>query len=305
MLSLLLLAILSGCANLMQADPADTIFADAHLFGSTAIAYSADGQTLYSGGFKGEVRRWDVAGKKPIGLAVAHTDAVRAIVPVSTDTYATAGDDGRIVLWRGGRVVAQQQTAAVTALALFQGKLVSAHARGLRIWSVDALKALGEVPMPKGVVALSVRTGRLAVGMSHGVALLDEQMHTLKTFESGGTHDVQFSPDGKTLAAGGWFRLYLWDVDSGAMRSVPTEHNGLLTSLAWSPDGRQLVTLGRHTDSAIRVLDTRDYSVVQRYQAHALCGAMIRFSPDGRHLASASDDESVRLYTFNKAASGH
>ncbi|OHE57274.1 MAG: hypothetical protein A2X71_01920 [Thiobacillus sp. GWE1_62_9] len=74
----------------------------------------------------------------------------------------------------------------------------------------------------------------------------------------------------------------------------------MLTSIAFSPDGRYLATLGRHTDSAIRILDTADFSVVKRYQAHDLCGSVIRFSPDGRTLASGSDDESVRLHRFDK-----
>jgi WD40 repeat protein len=75
---------------------------------------------------------------------------------------------------------------------------------------------------------------------------------------------------------------------------------GLLTSVAYSPDGRHIVSLGRNTDSAIRVMDTLHYQVERRYQAHALCGAMILYSPDGRWMASASDDESVRRYDLNQ-----
>lgn len=40
--------------------------------------------------------------------------------------------------------------------------------------------------------------------------------------------------------------------------------------------------------------------MVGRYQAHELCGSVIRFSPDGTMLASGSDDESVRLYRFDR-----
>ena len=282
----------------MQADHPDVVFRQAHEFGTTAIAFSPDGRMLISGGHNGEIKLWNVLEKKPSGMASVHTLAVRAIVTLSANTYASGDDDGRIILWRNNSVLAQLRGTSVTALAVFQGKLISGHGDNtLRLWSPDALKSLGEIALEDNVVALSALNDRLAVGMDSKIVLLDKAFKPIKTLNtSGSPHDLQFSPDGKTLAAGSWFRLHVWDVASGEMRSIPTEHNGLLTSVAYSPDGRQLVTLGRHTDSAIRILDTRDYAVLQRYEAHELCGAMIRYSPDGRMLASGSDDESVRLY---------
>jgi WD40 repeat protein len=191
----------------------------------------------------------------------------------------------------------------VTALALFQGRVVSGHADGrLRVWSVEDLRPLREIPLEGTVVALSAHQNQLAIGLERTILLLDAGFKLRRTLPAPRVpHDLQFSPDGRTLAAGSWFRLSLWDVASGATRSIPTEHNGLLTSVAFSPNGRFLATLGRHTDSAIRILDTMDFRVVRRYQAHELCGAIIRFSPDGRMLASGSDDESVRLYRLDPA----
>jgi WD40 repeat protein len=216
--------------------------------------------------------------------------------------FVSGGDDGRLILWHGQRIKAQVKGTDVTALALFQGQVVSGHADGrVRVWSADNLRALRDIPLDEKVMALSAHGNQLAVGLYHRILVLGADFTPRAILATeGAPHDLQFSPDGRMLVAGSWFRLKVWDVASGTMRSIPTEHNGLLTSVAFSPDGRYLATLGRHTDSAIRLLDTTDFRVVKRYQAHELCGAIIRFSPDGRTLASGSDDESVRLHRLDK-----
>lgn len=303
LLGIVLIGLLCGCSNLMQADPADRILAGAHEFGATALAFTPDGQRLISGGFRGELRIWDAATQRPLGELRGHRRAVRAILPLPSGDLVSGGDDGRLILWHGARIKAQVDGADVTALALFQGQVVSGHADAqLRVWSADSLKLLRTFPLDGKVVAVSAHGDRLAIGLARSILLLDAEFRTSRTLSThGAPHDLQFSPDGRWLAAGSWFRLELWDVASGALRAIPTEHNGLLASIAFSPDGRYLASVGRYTDSAVRVLDTGDFSVVRRYQAHDLCGAAIRFSPDGRTLATASDDESVRLFRFGQA----
>jgi WD40 repeat protein len=302
LLSIVLISLLCGCSNLMQADPADHILAGAHEFGATALAFTPDGQRFISGGFRGELQIWDAATQRPLAKVRAHRRAVRAILPLPSGDFVSGGDDGRLILWHGVHIKAQAEGADVTALTLFQRQVVSGHADGrLRVWSADSLELQRTLPLDGKVVALSAHSDRLAVGLASTILLLNADFRVRRTLPApSAPHDLQFSPDGRMLAAGSWFRLNLWDVTSGALRSIQTEHNGLITSLALSPDGRHIATLGRQTDSALRVLDTADFRVVRRYQAHDLCGTVVRFSPDGHTLATASDDESVRLYRLGE-----
>jgi WD40 repeat protein len=303
MLSIVLIGVFAGCSNLMQAEPANRVLAGVHEFGATALAFTPDGQRLISGGFRGELRIWDAGTQRPLGELRGHRAAVRAILPLPSGDLVSGDDDGRLILWDGANARARSDGAGVTALALFQGQVVSAHDDAqLRVWSADGLKLLHTLPVDGRIAALSAHGDRLAIGLARAILLLDADFRTRETLRIPNTpHDLQFSPDGRLLAAGSWFRLNVWDLASGAFRSVPTEHHGLLASIAFSPDGRYLASVGRHTDSAVRVLDMRDFRVVHRYQGHDRCGAAIRFSPDGRTLATASDDESVRLYRLGEA----
>lgn len=298
LLIIVFIGFLSGCSNLMTAEAPDFVLTETHDFGTTALAYTMDGQRLISGGFLGDIRLWDAVMPRPLGKLNGHRRAVRAILPLASGAFVSAGDDGRLILWEKEQIKTRIAGRRPTALALFQGHVISGHDdKRLRVWTADALHAVREIRVEGTVIALSVHDNLLAVGLERAILLMDADFKLRRTIPTDRTpHDLQFSPDGRNLAAGSWFHLNLWDIASAERRSIATEHNGLVTSIAFRPDGRHLASLGRHTDSATRILDTRDFRTVKRYQAHALCGTVIRYSPDGTMLASGSDDGSVHLH---------
>jgi WD40 repeat protein len=114
---------------------------------------------------------------------------------------------------------------------------------------------------------------------------------------------VAFSPDGATVAVGGFtgaegsanFPIYIFDRQSGAIRRTISGLADVTNHLAYSKDGRYLgAALGG--SSGIRVFEAAGYSEVARFAQYGDACYWVEFDQSGR-LATASLDGFVRLYS--------
>ena len=104
------------------------------------------------------------------------------------------------------------------------------------------------------------------------------------------------SPDNKTLAIRQGSAIELWEVSTGRLLRTLLGHTGIVTSMAFSPDGTRLAS-----GSGVDELVTRIWSVADGSMLQTLPGSSavnLLFTPDGQYLILEGDN-AVRLWQLS------
>ena len=117
---------------------------------------------------------------------------------------------------------------------------------------------------------------------------------------------VDFSPDGRWLAAGGGVptregEVLLYDVNTGALqKKLDRVHSDAVLGLAFSPDGKFLATAA--ADRFLKVLDPTSGKVAKSFEGHTGHVQSVAWKGNGRTLATGGADNVIKVWDFTSGA---
>lgn len=263
------------------------------------VSFSLDGKWFLTGDEQQTTIVWDAKRLEPETVWRDQLGPVRA---------SAFSPDGRLVIYAAGQVSVVREIGTWKKLRelpcwltygdfLFPENHLVKDNQG-RTWNLYTGESLTGVQedWAGNWAALSPDRKQLASIGTYGHVLFVDLAHGKVVKQAHGHHDhgraVAYSPDGKLVATGSE-RVVLWDVAS-MTKIVPLEYESIVWSVAFSPDGRWLVST--HGDGSILIWDVANRELKANLRQHSGGVRAISFSADGKRLATASDDHSVILW---------
>jgi WD40 repeat protein len=155
---------------------------------------------------------------------------------------------------------------------------------------IDAVYALAFTPDGKRLVSASADRGVKVWDVATG-----ERLYTLSE-PTDGLNTLALDPAGKRVAAGGLDRtIRVWSLGekSGTLLNSLIAHEDAILQLAWSPDGKYLISSS--ADKEVKVLNADDLSVVKTWRQPDWA-LSVGFAPDGKSFAVGRFDGSYEIY---------
>jgi len=253
--------------------------------GYVSVAYSPDGKRIV-GASRKTVTVWDADSGKELwdSFERGHTD----------DVYTVAfSPDGK--------------------------KIASGGRKTLRIWDANTGKELQTLNEPVYNVAFSPDSLQLASSSSNGSLTVWDARVELTDVSGKYTINVIINKvaDGKVQVSDGKgktseYSLRIFDQKSRALilttiatkRENPYKdfrlfktlkgHTGWVNSVAFSPDGKQIVSGG--ADKTLIIWDANTGKELQKLRGHTGPVKSVAFSPDGKQVVSGSDDRTLIIW---------
>ncbi|HUR55429.1 MAG TPA: M56 family metallopeptidase, partial [Gemmataceae bacterium] len=282
---------------------------------TTAVAVSADGAILATGGHDGGVRLWDAATGAELLSIPAHTGGVTALAFGAGGRLVSAGADERVRVWdakSGAALMSMIQPTEELHIAVSpDGTTLAIGGRNMPGVSLVNLTSPGKPRRVGGsvgdvtAVAFAPSDDRLATGYSCGMVRFWDAATGRELVRSspknGSVDGIAFTPDGATAVvvvnaemgaeseSGPVHEAVFVDTRTGLVRAGKLPHPGPVTTATVTRDGRILTA---SHDGNLYVWDAGRAVRVVRGHADQVRG--VALAADGSAVYSACDRAAKR-----------
>jgi WD40 repeat protein len=286
-----------------------------------SVAFSPDGRRLVSASSDKTVRLWDGKTGKSFTVLHGHTDEVlKADFSADGNTIISCSRDRTVRLWDARRSeddnTLKGHRSFVYGVAFHPdgNRVASTSWDGtVRIWDANTGRPLSVFKYEQETIVTCVAfhpDGQIlaSVGRDNAVRLWDlstgrEIQHW--ALPTNHWHDTRlaFSPQGDLLACGskdGGVRL--WNMKDRSEVAVLRGHRGAVRDVAFSPDGRWLVSAAEPpypadpTVPSLCVWDVAKKEIAQVLPGHKEGAYSLAFNHAGTLLATGSEDKTIQLW---------
>ncbi len=296
--------------------------------GSTAlvvVAFSPDGKVLAAAPYAGSsIKSWDVTAGRELHTFYGQ-DHVQGIAVSPDGRSLVAGSQAGLSVWEvtsGKRIATLWNGPVNYAVFSRDGRWLAANTGGqfagetLKVWDTKSRALVADFTFGGGGTPVAW----IAFG-GHGSPLTktgpftrsweftrDGQTHTVWS----GPYPMAISPDGKLLATQFFIGnlLDIWDMASARKLTTLAAHPISISALAFSADGRWMVTAGGETSAGrvivgwgVKVWEVATWTERWHLTFSATTAPCATFSPDSQQLAVQKAWDLIDLLDVNRGAS--
>ncbi|MBC8353745.1 MAG: protein kinase [Planctomycetes bacterium] len=265
-----------------------------------SVAFSPNGQQLATGSADKTIRLWDVETGELRDVLEGHADRVRSVAfsPDGT-SLVSVGHDRTLRTWD---LTWSNEPSRVPVRNLKRRPVHFFERMSAPNNQMQSIEIGHTAPLAS--VAYSADGGTIVTG-GEDLAVVVWDVAGLNAQETNDSHDgsvnwVTYSRDGTRVASASNDKtVRLWDANSGQPVGEPLVHRQRVLSVALSPNGTLAASGTFSDDLMLWNLVTNEPTRLKGHEGAISC---VCFSHDGKLLASASHDSSVKLWSVDDAA---